>query len=221
MSRARELGAQVFQKATVTELRLTSAWSIRAGDENFAARTLVAADGRNSTVARLRNLLPRVGKERVALQTHIPLPRDFGEHVVLQFRPEGYSGQAPTGNNELNLVWLVNQIPFRIEAWAEKEFGMSTITWRTITPLPRRALAATRTVVPRRRCRSVVEPFTGEGNFYALRSGELARKQLRNHWRRQGRSATPRIRTGAALDVCRPVMANRLARAAVLSPGFA
>ncbi len=37
----------------------------------FEAQILVAADGRNSTVARLCNLLSRVGKERVALQTHI------------------------------------------------------------------------------------------------------------------------------------------------------
>jgi hypothetical protein len=36
----------------------------------FFARTLIGADGRNSTVA-LRNLLPRPARERVALQAHI------------------------------------------------------------------------------------------------------------------------------------------------------
>ena len=97
MSRARELGAQIFEQTTVTELSRTSNWLVRASAADFESRILVAADGRNSTVARLRNLLPRAGRERVALQTHIPLPRDFGERVVLQFLPEGYSGQAPTG----------------------------------------------------------------------------------------------------------------------------
>src|SRR6266704_1048438 len=46
--------------------------------EIFQTRVLVAADGRNSTVARLCESLPRVTRERVALQTHLPLPRGFG-----------------------------------------------------------------------------------------------------------------------------------------------
>ena len=39
----------------------------------------------------------------MALQAHIPLPRDFGNRVVLQFLPGGYSGQAPVNERELNL----------------------------------------------------------------------------------------------------------------------
>ena len=127
------------------------------------------------------NLLPRAGRERVALQTHIPLPRDFGEHVVLQFLPEGYSGQAPTGNGELNvcLVGKPNSIA-QLKTWAEREFGIERDhSWRTITPLTRRALSSTEEKlflvgdVAR-----VVEPFTGEGIFYALRSGELAAQSI-------------------------------------------
>ena len=59
------------------------------GEGSFRARMLVAADGRNSTVARLCNLLPRSARERIALQTHMPLPPDFGDRVVLQFLPQG------------------------------------------------------------------------------------------------------------------------------------
>src|SRR6185295_5574880 len=172
MSRARELGAQIFEQTTVTELSLTSNWLVRAGTDNFESRILVAADGRNSTVARLRNLLPHTGRERVALQTHIPLPRNFGERVVLQFLPEGYSGQAPTGNGELNVCLVGNPHSItNLKTWAEKEFGIERDhSWRTITPLPRRALSSTEDKlflvgdVAR-----VVEPFTGEGIFYALR----------------------------------------------------
>ena len=39
----------------------------------------------------------------MALQTHVPLPDGFGDRVVLQFLPEGYSGQAPVGDGLLNL----------------------------------------------------------------------------------------------------------------------
>lgn len=222
MSRARELGAQVLQQTTVMGLRLTSSWLIRTGNEEFESRILVAADGRNSTVARLQNLLPRAGRERVALQTHIPIPRNFGERVVLQFLPQGYSGQAPTGNGELNLclVGKPNSIA-QLRTWAEDEFGIgSDHSWRTVTPLTRAALRSTEDGlfligdVAR-----VVEPFTGEGIFYALRSGELAAQSI------------AKILGGAPTDAQRNdyerniqklyagrLWLNRLARSAVLSP---
>ena len=93
LKHARELGAQVHEETTVTALAHHENWKIEtAGGENFSARILIGADGRNSTVARLCNLLPRPARERVALQAHIPLPRNFGRRVVLQFLPEGYSG---------------------------------------------------------------------------------------------------------------------------------
>ena len=86
----------------------------------FESRVVVAADGRNSTIARLRNLLPRIAKERIALQTHIPLPDKFGDRVVLQFRPEGYSGQAPVGEDQLNLCLVSTaQGIAGIRRWAE------------------------------------------------------------------------------------------------------
>jgi geranylgeranyl reductase family protein len=225
MSRAGELGAQVFRKTTVTELSLTNNWSIRAGNENFEARVLVAADGRNSTVARLCNLLPRPGKERVALQTHIPLPRDFGERVVLQFLHEGYSGQAPTGNGELNLCLVGKPSSVSsLKVWAENEFGVPrNDSWRTITPLTRRALSPTQNrLFLIGDAARVVEPFTGEGIFYALRSGELAAHAItkmnggasEETSRREYEEAQQAMYAGR-------LWLNRLARAAVLSPQFA
>src|SRR5207248_4111229 len=102
---ARELGAHVREETTVTALAHDENWKIEtAGGENFSARILIGADGRNSTVARLCNLLPPPARERVALQAHIALPQNFGGRVVLQFLPEGYSGQAPVNETELNLA---------------------------------------------------------------------------------------------------------------------
>ena len=108
MTRARELGATICEGSTVTALTAPGAATRGIGRSRrraatFEARVLVAADGRNSTIARLCHLLPRGTRERIALQTHLPLPHDFGNRVVLQFRPEGYSGQAPVGAGELNL----------------------------------------------------------------------------------------------------------------------
>jgi hypothetical protein len=90
-------------------------------------------------VAHLCNLLPRPARERVALQAHIPLPRDFGNRIVLQFLREGYSGQASVNETQLNLC-LVGTPPTisKLRRWAERQFQLPADQgWRTITPLTR------------------------------------------------------------------------------------
>ena len=88
---------------TLLSLARGKGWRVRTDHSEENARLLVAADGRNSTVAQLCNLMPRRGRDRVALQTYMPLPHDFGDRIVLQLLPEGYSGQAPVGEDLLNL----------------------------------------------------------------------------------------------------------------------
>jgi geranylgeranyl reductase family protein len=229
LDRARELGATVFESATATSLSSPDPriehWKIATADQTIQARTLVAADGRNSTVARLSGLLPRTIKERIALQTHLPLPSDFGDRVVLEFRPEGYSGQAPVGEGRLNLclVSVPKQIA-SLRVWAEQRFSISpNHSWRTITPLTRESISpAQPTLFFVGDSARVVEPFTGEGIYYALASGELAAKAI-----------VLQCEGGDAADVATAYSAahaqlyrgrlwiNRLARAAVLSPRVA
>src|SRR6185436_10598778 len=59
MQRACELGATIREGATVTALAAPRSgnqnWTVSAGEEAFEAQVLVAADGRNSSVARLCN----------------------------------------------------------------------------------------------------------------------------------------------------------------------
>ena len=241
LRRARELRAHVREGTTVTALNCSHGpvarpgrdapqrrgysgdWRIEtATGERFSARTLVGADGRNSTVARLCNLLPRPARERVALQAHIPLPRNFGRRVVLQFLPEGYSGQAPVNETELNFC-LVGTPPTisRLRRWAERHFEItSDQSWRTITPL-------TRSPVPCARenllfvgdAARVVEPFTGEGIYYAMRSGELAADAITKIVRDEDRQSALREFTRACAEMYRGrLWINRLTRMAVLWP---
>ena len=198
---------------------------VAAGETILEAAILVGADGRNSTVARLSNLLPGPERERVALQTHIPLPRKFGNRVVLQFLPEGYSGQAPVNENELNLC-LVGRPPTiaSLRRWAERNFGIAADhAWRTITPLTRAPVSAVHeNLFFIGDAARVVEPFTGEGIYYALRSGELAANAIVKIIRGQNRQVTLREFTRAHAAMYRGrLWINRLARAAVLSPRIA
>ena len=180
LDRARELGAEVREASTLTSIEKSDdAWKVTTGEATaaFGVRVLVGADGRNSTVARLLGLLPHVAKERVALQAHIPLPCGFGNRVVLQLLPGGYSGQAPVNDSELNLCLVGKPKSIRaLQDWGTQYFNLpSTQSWRTITPLTRSALPPAReNVLFVGDAARVVEPFTGEGIFYALRSGELA-----------------------------------------------
>ncbi|HXQ01353.1 MAG TPA: NAD(P)/FAD-dependent oxidoreductase, partial [Candidatus Udaeobacter sp.] len=208
-----ESGYKVFQPG----------WKIETNSgESFLARVLVGADGRNSTVARLRNLLPRPARERVALQAHIPLPRNFGKRIVLQFLREGYSGQAPVNEIELNLC-LVGRPPTisRLRQWAQRHFEIpADQPWRTITPLTRAPVpCANENLLFIGDAARVVEPFTGEGIYYALRSGELAAAAIAKIISGKDRQFAFREFARASAEMYQGrLWINRLARAAVLSP---
>ncbi|MGI8891005.1 MAG: NAD(P)/FAD-dependent oxidoreductase [Chthoniobacterales bacterium] len=217
LQRAVSLGANVLENNTVSAIcRGEQSWRLTVGSSELEARVLVAADGRNSTVARLLGLLPPSARERVGLQTHCPLPADFGNRIVLQFLPDGYSGQAPVGDGQLNVCLVAT--PPRIAAvkrWAEVRFDLrSTHEWRTITPLRRDALApaAERLFLVGDAAR-VVEPFTGEGIFYALRSGELAAQAIAT-----GEGGAAGYAKAHEHLYRGRLWINRLARAAVLHP---
>jgi geranylgeranyl reductase family protein len=223
LRRARELGAQIRDGKTVTALANSASWKIETDDrESFSARILIGADGRNSTVARLSNLLPRAARERVALQAHIPLPQNFGRRVVLQFLREGYSGQAPVNETELNLC-LVGAPPTisRLRQWAESHFEITPDQpWRTITPLTRSPVpCAHENLLFIGDAARVVEPFTGEGIYYALRSGELASEAITKIVRGKDRQSALREFARACDEMYHGrLWINRLARAAVLWP---
>jgi geranylgeranyl reductase family protein len=227
LTRTRELGADIREQSIVTALSTIwgGNWKIDIVRETFGARFLVGADGRNSTVARLCNLLPRPERERVALQAHIRLPHDFGNRVVLQLLPEGYSGQAPVNDGQLNLC-LVGTPPTisALRHWAEQHFGLEADqSWLTITPLTRAPVAVAHdNLFFIGDAARVVEPFTGEGIFYALRSGELAAEAIVRIIGGEDRQTTIRefIRAHAAMYRGR-LWINELARAAVLSPKIA
>ena len=216
LRRAESLGAVVREGETVLSLARDKVWRIQTHHGEEKTGFLVAADGRNSTVARLCNLMPRKHPDRIALQTHIPLPPDFGRRIVLQLLPEGYSGQAPVGEGLLNLC-LVSRPNDRaaIKRWAENTFAIPPDHgWRTIAPLARVALPPSRPgLFLVGDAARVVEPFTGEGIYYALRSGELAAKAICNRDESAYATAHRRLYAGR-------LWVNQLARFAVEHPGL-
>jgi flavin-dependent dehydrogenase len=142
--------------------------------------------------------------------------------VVLQFLPEGYSGQAPVNGEELNLC-LVGKAgdTDRLKRWAADIFGIApTHPWRTIAPLARASLGPARDrLFLIGDAARVVEPFTGEGIYYAMRSGELAARAIVAILRDENdEMAVTQFANAHRKMYAGRLWINQLARTAVVSP---
>jgi flavin-dependent dehydrogenase len=127
--------------------------------------------------------------------------------------------------DELNLC-LVGTPPTisSLRKWAVRNFEIKPAQpWRTITPLTRApVLSIHENLFFIGDAARVVEPFTGEGIYYALRSGELSAIAIEKIVRSQDRqSPLHEFARGLAEMYRRRLWINRLARGAVLSPHFA
>ena len=215
LDRARALGVTVQEDTALTAL--ADGWQITTTRGAFSARTLIAADGRNSTVARLLGLLPAAAKDRVGLQTHVAAPDGFGARVEMHFLPQGYGGVASIGGGQLNVCLVA--APARLaelRAWAAARFDLSADhAWRTIAPLARAAVPPAQPgLLLVGDAARVVEPFTGEGIYYALASGALAARHILADDLPGYAAAHARLYRGR-------LWVNELAKAAVLHPRLA
>jgi len=180
VARAVEAGADFRDGVTVH--RVAPGWEVASETGVFRTSILIAADGRNSAVARLAGRLPAATRERIAIQCHCPRPAWHGDSVRMMFYPGGYGGTARVGAEEINLC-LVSRPDHlaRVQAMATHDFALAPETeWRTISPLGRpdaSDIAADGLFLIGDAAR-VVEPFTGEGIYYAMRSGELAAEAI-------------------------------------------
>lgn len=195
LDNARGAGAEIRQNEAVSSVaREADGWRVCTSRGEIYARQLIAADGRNSVVARSLGLLPRRGRDRVGWQKHLPLPGSLRETIAMFFLPSGYGGLADCGGGWANLCLVAHPDKIRqlssevvrhfdleggdmaeaATASSKKAEGMDS--WQTITPIrraPARIVAGDRLFLAGDVAR-VVEPFTGEGIYYAVRSGLLA-----------------------------------------------
>lgn len=182
-------GVVLFSGEPLTGItRLESAWQLRTATTTLTSRTLIAADGRNSTTCRLLGLsrpAPAGRQGRVALQCHAPLPSAYQGTVALELLPHGYCGIAPVDAARMNLC-LVSDAPHLATAKERisQRFQLPPDhPWHSLAPLDRADFPP----APFPGCflagdaARVVEPFTGEGISYALRSGQLAAAAAGRH----------------------------------------
>jgi flavin-dependent dehydrogenase len=183
LRRAEAAGAEVRQQTIIRALSRNDAglWRIEAGDHTVTARLLVAADGRNSTIARLLGFAPAARRDRVALQAHVPTPGGLGRDIELHLFRQGYCGTAPVRDGFTNfcLVAAASGID-ELKGAVIDRFGIPPVVeWRAIAPLERAPIGPLREGgVFLGDAARVVEPFTGEGIYYALHSARLAARHI-------------------------------------------
>lgn len=179
LEQAAACGVDVRTSTTLEEV--SPGWKIRTSAGSLRALHLVAADGRNSSVARQLGLLPSARPRRVAVRTVLPEPLHSEEVITLRIHRSGYGGTAirPGGTTNVCLV----SPPDRLEALKGEAANWLPIgpetSWQSIAPLERPPLPAwSREAFFVGDASRVVEPLTGEGISYALRTGELAGRAL-------------------------------------------
>jgi flavin-dependent dehydrogenase len=216
LQRSEQTGAHVRHDTPLHSLsRDTALWRLQTADHSFTARRLIAADGRNSTVARLLGAAPAARRGRVALQAHIPTPPGQTPGIELHLFPQGYCGVAPVGEGLTNLCLVAT--PARLDALKAAVSARFAIPpgqqWRAIAPLDRAPIHPLRDgVLYIGDAARVVEPFTGEGIYYALHSGALAARHLLA-------GTSDQYPAAHAALYRRRLWINRLARWAVTHPG--
>ncbi|HSB62458.1 MAG TPA: FAD-dependent monooxygenase, partial [Vicinamibacteria bacterium] len=195
VARAREVGVTVREGVRVTDLGLAGrrVTGVVAGGAPLAARLVVGADGRTSTVARRLGLVrPHPWLDRLALVTYIegvPVDPERGEIFL---RPPAYAILNPVGDAVANLSLVVPAAAarrhkghlaayFDREAGAMPDLGVRLRVARRVGPVRALGPLAYRVDAPRHDGVLLVgdafgflDPFTGEGLYAALHSAELA-----------------------------------------------
>jgi flavin-dependent dehydrogenase len=161
--------------------------------EELSARMLIGADGRNSWVAHHLGLVggPSAQGRAIGFQLRLNSSNAATGKVEIHLFPGGYAGLVGLGGGVLNLCFAVDKARFQhersFEELVESCLGLNPHLQqilchsekkgeiRSIYPVyftPRRAYGDRVLLVGD--AARVSEPVTGEGIYFALKSGELA-----------------------------------------------
>lgn len=176
LEEARTAGAEIVTGLSSSTIS-TSSLQIETSAGTLAPRLLIGADGRNSAIARKFGLqAPPLRDTRTGWQT--TLPADCAdESVHMRFFREGYAGLARFSESEANFCMVLNDSKADDpDAVLQRVLPEATAAeWRTMAPIRRSENRhGIGNVVLAGDAWRVVEPFTGEGIYLALKSGIAA-----------------------------------------------
>ncbi|MBV9390427.1 MAG: FAD-dependent monooxygenase [Verrucomicrobia bacterium] len=218
LGNAKKHGAEIRFDEPVLQISSKSGWEIRTSTRVYLTRYVVAADGRNSSVAHLLTDFPKTVPERVGLQTHFA--SDAPAHVSLELTRFGYLGLATIGAGLMNLCLVCR--PKDIDSFrkfaSERFHFAANHSWLSVAPLSRSPIQSfRRNLMYVGDAAQVIEPFTGEGILYGLKTGLLAAESILSAARNSSDAAKLYQQSRAGVYKNR-LWVNRLAKLSVLHP---
>jgi len=195
LEQARSAGVTVFEDDTVHGIE--SGEVITHSGRHRARKGIVGADGRHSVMAQAAGLArnPGRGTEYIAFQGHFPAPKSMDDRVQLHVFPGGYCGLVRIDSDQLNLCIVAGRDQARHRDNCAALFARTAgqnphFRALDIVPQPSEQLHCVHPVrmppnVPAKKgiflvgdALRVMEPFTGQGIYFALRTAELAAEAM-------------------------------------------
>ncbi len=225
LENAIEAGAQDLQQARVTEIHRNSLWRVEVSGKGgkrspiCTSKFIVGADGRNSIVARKMGTNQTANQHKEKKRNRVGLQWHFGAHgaansaIELFLFDSGYCGVVGVSETEGNLAMATTP---DMAGLAEREFArflQETIfknyhaarEFSDLTPLdgifttypinPRSQYASHKTAFLIGDARQTLEPFTGQGIYFALQDGIGAAAKILRQFDLNHRSAWPRSKS--------------------------
>lgn len=233
---ARDCGVVVCEGAAVHEVR--PQWRVLTREQELTGRILVGADGRHSPVATKTGLTcGAVGNGHFAFQSHYQAPRTLDDRVQLHLFPRGYCGLVRVDDDRVNVCLVTDRDGARHHGNPEQLFAETALRnprFRAlgIEPVPLDSMQSAHPL-----CRQMnvpaatgvflvgdalrtMEPFTGQGVYFALRSAELAAVAIceRDEPERDYHAAVRRLyrRRGVTNELLRRLMYHETAARPVM-----
>lgn len=245
LSNAKRSGAEVLEATAVTTIDWADCWKVTTSSGRmFTAEILIGADGRNSLVARkMSDFSPRSNKERsrtslkdnrVGVQWHASHQPTIGSAVQMFLFDSGYAGVVNIDADRANIALVT-----RPEIAQLAQTNVSSFLAKTLfsNPVARNQLELLAPVgkiltafpiTPALHysnhpnalligdARQTVEPFTGEGIFFALQDGFFAAQRILTLYRKNHSPKFSRQNRLLANTLVSPVL-----RSSTLAENFA
>lgn len=198
LEHAKDAGVAVFEDDTVHGITAGCEVATHSG-RYISLKGIIGADGRHSVVARTAQLVRNAGRRNghIAFQAHFSAPNTMDDRVQLHLFPGGYCGLVRLDEERVNLCIVTDRQEARLHNDCEALFGRTVLQnphFRTldIAPSPLEPLRSAHPLcgpmnIPAKNnvflvgdALRVMEPFTGQGIFFALRTAELAAHAIVN-----------------------------------------
>jgi geranylgeranyl reductase family protein len=199
IEKVRQVGGAVKEGHKVTDFIVEAGRvvGVRGRDDTktpfeLRASVVVDAGGRNAVSLRRFDLKKKnKGSSKVALAAHWKTPKPLDKFCTMHVSPPGYTGIAPTGESQVNVVLVVdkkslqgqndlhdfyvrtvlkNPLRRKLLDKAEVEEKVRTVDSLAFSVRP----VQTGGLVLVGDASGFIDPFTGEGIYLSLRSAEIA-----------------------------------------------